>query len=441
MRVCPPRRSGKKRGGPASDVAGEAIVVTRWVASVMASLAAAAAPAPEQAGAPPNGGLLAFESGPDGMALEEFIGRASVVLDAPIFFNRDEVDRQTVHFDGKVEVPREKFVAFFEQRLEEGDFVHLERTIGAVCSHAVVHLHRERLENLALKTVVRRVGREELAAMSDRRALVIMLWYCTATPAEQIVATLEKRFDASRMEDLRHVEGTNALLTTAFASNLATLAPNLEKLGAHAAEPEFIAPPHEPAARPEEASVLLRGDRSGLPLANIIDTVSKLVDQPIFYDQKQRVFGADRVEVWRIDFVGEIRLDRSNALAWFDAILAQTRFSRQARTLASRPIQELCGESHYRTRTEARWVAPEKLNACDGEFVSTAIPLCRVPASSMFSSICCRFGARNDDALEGGLSSNLILLSGAADKLAVYSSLLHEIDRNAVLETSIRTNK
>jgi hypothetical protein len=83
---------------------------------------------------------------------------------------------------------------------------------------------------------------------------------------------------------------------------------------------------------------------------------------------------------------------------------------------------------------------PEDLTAADGEFVSTAVALERIPSRQLVDSICCRFGGPNDDFVQALDGANAVVMSGAADKLAVYVALARELDRNATLEESKATD-
>ena len=282
---------------------------------------------------------------PDGVPLLDLLQRASQVLDAPIFFEPREVADCTVdvggELDAKASLSHEEFLVFFEKWLRERHFAHLERTIGTVHSHTVMHLDPDRMKNLALKTVVRRVSWDEIAAMADREALVITTGYCTTVPAEQVVATIQDRFDSSKVEDIRHVEGTNAIVMHAFAANLAQLLPTLVRLGGRPAEHEVVALPRESATNSGVPPVVLNCEPRGLRLSRVVDAATRLVGEPFCYDPRPTFSATDRFEEERVAFAGEIRLDHDNALAWLDAILQQTRISRQTRTVAAQPIQVL----------------------------------------------------------------------------------------------------
>jgi hypothetical protein len=251
-------------------------VLAKWIVSAIA-LASSAKSADAQT---------------DGVPLVDLLQRASQVLDAPIFYEPREVADCTVDVGGELDamaaLPRDEFLVLFEKCLQKRQFAHLERTIGTVHSHTVMHLDPDRMKNLALKTVVRRVSWDEIAAMADRQALVITTCYCTTVPAEQVVATIEARFDASKVEDIRHVEGTNAILMTAFAANLAQLLPTLAQLGARPAEHEVAVLPRKPVANSGEPPVVLRCEPKGLRLSHAVDAATQLVGEPFFYEPRAR---------------------------------------------------------------------------------------------------------------------------------------------------------
>jgi hypothetical protein len=407
--------------------------VARWILSALALLATASAAAPQQAGAPKSGDLLTFVSGPNGMPLADFIERASEIIDAPIFFDPRVMSDQDVRFEGKVEVPREKFVPFFEQRLFEKRFVHLERPIGPVTMHSVMELRDQRQKNLLLKSVVRWIDRAELMAMSDRQALVIAILYCTATPAEKIVEALNGSLDESAMEESHHVEGTNAVLVHAFAATLAKQLSTLDGLGVRFAERGAAATPPKPDAAAETSLIFLHPEPGGLRLTRAIDAVTQLTGEPVGFDAQPLHFVSDSVREQRIDFAGNARLYRSNALAWLDAILAQTRLSRQSRSISTQSIQVLWRHGDMHGRIEARWVPPEELPFSAGEFVSTTVALEHLRSRDLVDAICCRFGGKNEDFVRAIQLTNAFIMNGAADKLAVYADIAHEIDRNATL--------
>jgi hypothetical protein len=401
-------------------------VVTRWLVSTVMMSAAQSA----------------------GVPLVDLLKRASEVLDAPIFYEPYEVADCTVdvggELDAKVNLPRDEFLVLFEKWLHERRFAHLERTIGPVHSHAVMHLDPDRMKNLSLKTVVRRVDWNELATMADREALVITTGYCTTIPAEQVVAKIEARFDGSKVEDIRHVEGTNAIVMHAFATKLAPLLQTCVRLGVRPAEHEVVALPPESSVNQGEASVVLRCEPRGLRLSSVVDQATRLVGDPFFYDARPTYTENDRFAEVRIDFTGEIRVDRGNVLAWLDAILAQTPISRQTRIVASQPIQVLWSHRRY-GRSEARSVPADELTACYGEYVTTAVALERLSSREMINSVCCRFGGWDNDFVHAIDGTNAMDLTGAADKLAVYVALARELDLNATIEapkpTDQRSNK
>lgn len=402
-------------------------MLKKWIVAI--ALFTAAVPpllpvAPQQANPPANADLLTFEAGPNGLPLEEFIERASAVLDAPIFFERRWMAGLVVHFDGKVEVPREKFLAFFEERLFEKHFVHLERNIGPVQFHSVVRLGPKRENNLELKTIARRVDCPGLLAVGGREAPVIARLWCDPGRAEAVAAAIGPRLDESLVEDVRHVEGTNAVLVHAFAKKLGSLLPELEVLGARLADLEAAAPTPSRTAVPGVTPVPLHRAPAGLPLKRFVEAVTRVVGEPVFYD---------RIDSTRVDFAGEILLDRTNALAWLDAAATWTDRSRERRPVADQPVSVLRRHASN-TRLDPRRVTPEQLATCDGEYVSTMVLLQRLPSSAVVDSICCRFGGLDQDSVRAIEPVNAFVMSGAADKLAVYAALALDLDRNATLE-------
>jgi type II secretory pathway component GspD/PulD (secretin) len=205
---------------------------TNWIAAAGLALAALAAPAPSQAHANDD---LTLECPPEGLELSALITMARDVTGEPFFFDEKELKDTRVQFQGKMVVPKAKFMAFFDFCARSADFVPLESMEAGTRVHLLRRLGGNGGRNSnALKTMARIVEPAELAQLADRWTLVTTSWNCKNMPARELVTTLQLYFTDSSTEAIRNVEGTDSIIMTGFAANLVQLVKMCERLDAEA---------------------------------------------------------------------------------------------------------------------------------------------------------------------------------------------------------------
>jgi len=206
---------------------------TNWIAAAGLALAAFAAPAPSQAHASDD---LTLECPPEGLELNALVTMARDVTGEPFFFDERELKDVRVQFQGKMVVPKAKFMAFFDFCARSADFVPLESMEAGTRVHLLRRLGGNSGRNSnALKTMARIVEPAELAQLADRWTLVTTTWSCKNMPARELVTTLQLYFADSATEAIRNIEGTDAMVMTGYATNLAALVKMCERLDAEAA--------------------------------------------------------------------------------------------------------------------------------------------------------------------------------------------------------------
>jgi len=216
---------------------------SNWIATGIAALGLAALPAAApvptswlaQAGGAKGGGALEFESGDKGIAITDLIAQAKVVTGEEFFFDPREVATTSVFFSGKMTVPREKFLSFFDWCLHEASFLDSERVVAGMRVHSIAKYSGQGGPGRsiqALKTNARIVERAELDAISDRFTLVTTTYLCKNLPAREAVTTLQLYFADSVTEAIRNTEGTDSVIMTGFAPNLAAICATLDRLDA-----------------------------------------------------------------------------------------------------------------------------------------------------------------------------------------------------------------
>ena len=222
----------------------------KWIVSGIAALGLAAttamSPAPAnciaQAGGGAKGGAaLEFESGEKGLEISELVERAKSITGEDFFFDPRELRDTRVSFTGKMSVPREKFLSFLDWSLHETGFVDTERVVAGARVHSIVKLGGQgSRSNQLLKSTARVVERAELDALADRFTLVTTTYVCKAIPAREAVTTLQLYFVDSATDAIRNIEGTDAIVMTGFAPNVAALCAMVDRLDAHVVKSEGV---------------------------------------------------------------------------------------------------------------------------------------------------------------------------------------------------------
>ncbi len=211
---------------------------TNWFAAAGLALAAFAAPAPSQAHANDD---LTIECPAEGLELTALVTMARDVTGEPFFFDERELKDVRVRFTGKMVVPKAKFMAFFDFCAHSADFVPLETMEAGTRVHLLRKLGGQGGRGqTALKTLARIVELAELQQLADRWLLVTTTYSCKNLPARELVTTLQLYFADSATEAIRNVEGTDTIIMTGFAANLASLVKMCDRLDVEAASsPSF----------------------------------------------------------------------------------------------------------------------------------------------------------------------------------------------------------
>lgn len=206
---------------------------THWIAAAALALAAtAAAPAPTQSNAADD---RTIECPPEGLELSALITMARETTGEPFFYEEKEIRDTRVQFNGKMVVPKAKFLAFFEYCARSADFVPLETTQAGQRVHVLRRLGAQGGRGAgALKTMARVVEPAELPQLADRWLLVTTTYSCKNLPARELCTTMQLYFADSATEAVRNVEGTDSIVMTGFAANLAALVKMCERLDAEA---------------------------------------------------------------------------------------------------------------------------------------------------------------------------------------------------------------
>jgi hypothetical protein len=222
-----------------------------WIATGIAALGLAALPAAapvptgwlvQAGGGAKGGGALEFESGDKGIDITDLIAQAKVVTGEEIFYDLKDLRDTRVNFSGKMTVPREKFLSFFDWCLREADLVDSEHLVAGLRVHSIRKLTGAGggagRSNQALKTNARVVDRAELDALADRFTLVTTTYNCKNLPAREAVTTLQLYFADSATEAIRSIEGSDSVVMTGFAPNLAAICTMLDRLDAQVGKSE-----------------------------------------------------------------------------------------------------------------------------------------------------------------------------------------------------------
>src|SRR5262249_16828520 len=121
------------------------------------------------------------------------------------------------------------------------DFVSLETMEAGTRVHLLRKLSGSGGRNVtALKTLARIVEPAGLPPLAHPWTLVTTTRTCQNLPARELVTTMQLYFADSATEAIRNVEGTDSIVMTGFAANLAALVKMCERLDAEAvATPSF----------------------------------------------------------------------------------------------------------------------------------------------------------------------------------------------------------
>lgn len=207
----------------------------RWLLAGLASLGAAlpATRAVQVKGAAKGSDTLDFVAGEKGLAIEEVVALAEGVTNEKFFYEPKELRDASVMFTGKMSVPREKILSFLDWCLHEEGFVELEHEVAGARVHSLVKLGAGANRGAqALKTSARIVERAELDSLSDRWTLVTTTWSAKNVPARELVTTLQLYFADSATEAIRNIEGTDQVVMTGCAANLAALCALADRIDA-----------------------------------------------------------------------------------------------------------------------------------------------------------------------------------------------------------------
>jgi type II secretory pathway component GspD/PulD (secretin) len=207
---------------------------TNWIAAAGLALAAAVAPAPSQAHANDD---LTIECPAEGLEITALVTMAREVTGEPFFYEEKELKDVRVQFQGKMVVPKAKFMSFFDLCVHNADFVSLDATEAGTRVHVLRKLGGQGggRAQTALKTMARIVEPAELAQLADRWTLVTTTWSAKNLPARELVTTMQLYFADSATEAIRNVEGTDAVVMTGYATNLAAMVKMCDRLDAEAA--------------------------------------------------------------------------------------------------------------------------------------------------------------------------------------------------------------
>jgi type II secretory pathway component GspD/PulD (secretin) len=156
------------------------------------------------------------------------------VTGEPFFFEPKDVSNQTVNFTGTISVPRDRFLPFFDWCLRQVDFIHLEQIASGVTLHRLEKLGRQSRAG-SLRSFARDVTNDELRAMRDRGTLVTTTCTAKDLPVWDLVVTLQLYFADSETESIRTIDGTNSIVMTGFANNLAGIIDLVDRLDVIAA--------------------------------------------------------------------------------------------------------------------------------------------------------------------------------------------------------------
>jgi len=224
----------------------------------------AAVPQQVQEGA--QGGSLEFESKGSGLTLVDLIDQAKVVTGDEIFFDPRDLEKASVNFSGHLTVSREKFLSFFTWCLHEEGFVDVEHVVADRRMHTIVKLGNQSGRGAAgLKSSAPVVDRQQLAAMSDRWSLVTTTYETKNLPAREAVTTMQLYFADSATEAIRNIEGTDLIVMTGQAANLAAVVAMLDRIDAQASSEPVVMSMRSLSARIDALETEIAGFKHAAP--------------------------------------------------------------------------------------------------------------------------------------------------------------------------------
>jgi hypothetical protein len=138
-------------------------------------------------------------------------------------------------FLGKLVVPRAKFMSFFDYCVRTVDFVPIETMEAGARVHQLVRLGGSNSRASAgLKTRARVVEPAELPLFADRWTLITTTYTCKNLPTRELVTTMQLYFADSATEVFRNIEGTDTIVMTGFAANVAAMIRMCERIDVEA---------------------------------------------------------------------------------------------------------------------------------------------------------------------------------------------------------------
>jgi hypothetical protein len=223
----------------------------KWIISGIAALALAAtaarAPTPAlritQAGdGAKSTDMYIIQASDEGIVLPELLRTAKGLTGEEFFFDPLDVKDARVNFTGKMTIPKEKFWSFLDWCLHETGFVDCERLVAGMRVHSIVKLSSPRGGEIHYlgerKTSARIIERAELDALADRFILVTTTYLCKNLPTREVVTTLQIYFADSVTEAIRNIEGTDVIVMTGFAPNIAAICAMMDRLSGQVGKSE-----------------------------------------------------------------------------------------------------------------------------------------------------------------------------------------------------------
>jgi len=187
----------------------------------------------------PSDDDMTFECSADGIGILHLIDVAAEVTGEVFFYEPREVSGTGVFFPGKLDVPRARFLSFFDWYLFSSGLVDVQRTVGEKCVHAISRLGPQGRHQSAFKTDAPTVPPEDISELSDRYMLVTTWVHCTSNDLAREIACpiLCQFFSDSGLESIRNIEGSGAILMTGQAANVVKYAAMAKQIdAAHASD-------------------------------------------------------------------------------------------------------------------------------------------------------------------------------------------------------------
>jgi hypothetical protein len=179
----------------------------------------------------------------EGVDLDAFVANIQGLTGEPFYYEPRDLKDHRLFIKGTVRIPKDKLMSFFELSLRHLDFVHLEFLEGEKRFHVLHKLGQQARGLTALKSQARVIDVSELPGLADRWTLVTTNYDCKNLPAREAVTVLTLYFADSATESIRNIEGTETIIMTGFAANLASQVAMLDRIDAAvAASPGFVPP-------------------------------------------------------------------------------------------------------------------------------------------------------------------------------------------------------